>query len=197
MPDDQSPIPWNNLLWAAKTGDSSAKSLLFRELEVRLRLIVEYRLYASPKDHLDDIVQDCLVVLAEKFGEIERDPHRYALTILKNKSLHYLRARYQNRTEALDEGDCSIGSVSRHDARGGGLHEIVEASDSLEHVKQAIAKLSPLCRRIFLRILEGKPLSEVWAEIREEEPSLKRATFDKRVFDCRARLRSLVEEEQR
>ena len=180
------------MLARAKAEDAEARAVLFRELSVRLRLIVEYRLYSHPKDHYDDIVQDALLVVADKLAQIESEPHLYALAVLRNKTLHYLRNRGSGRTTALpDSPDSGHAPGTPH---ADDIHEFVFARDLLDRIKRAAAQLTPICREILAQILQGEPPARIWERQTRSDSSLKRGTFDKRVFDCRRRLRALIEE---
>jgi hypothetical protein len=55
--------------------------------------------------------------------------------------------------------------------------------------------LSPFCRTCLLGMLESSKLSELWASFQQIEPGLRRGAFYKRVFDCRRRLKHLLQTE--
>jgi hypothetical protein len=68
----------------------------------------------------------------------------------------------------------------------------MESRQEVQDVIRAIDKLNPFCRAVFKGIIEGLPISEIWGSIRQIDPKLSRSAFDKRIFDCRRKLRLLM-----
>ena len=78
-------VDWNGLLAKAKSGDQGSVDQLYKELNVRLQSVIQYRLWGWSKEDLDDIVQNTLMVFCEKLNQIESNPHYFALNIMRNK----------------------------------------------------------------------------------------------------------------
>jgi DNA-directed RNA polymerase specialized sigma24 family protein len=190
---------YNGMLEKSKRGDSGARELLFHLLQVRLRSILKYRLRGWATDELDDILQDTLTVMAERLMEIESNPQLFALAILRNKiGSRLLRHRRRihltidptgsRGDDDTDDGPSDVVVIANSDDPFEEMQDI-ETADLL---RRALRQLSPLCQTLFVALLENRSVSETWDLFRTTEATLSRSTFDKRLFDCRRKLRQLT-----
>lgn len=190
---------FNALLRASKSGDTGARERLFRHLQVRLRPILKYRLWGWPVEELEDILQDALLVVAEKLDQVESNPHYFALDVLRKKiggsiSRHHRRVHLSIDPTGTDEERGERGAAASPAALPS--HEIdvaaLESADTAEAIRKAIGRLSPLCQALFTALLENRSVAETWELFGGTEKGLRRSTFDKRLFDCRRKLRQLL-----
>ena len=192
---------WNALLDASRGGATVARDQLFSALRVRLLTIAQYRLRGTSKEVLEDLVHGALTVVIERIATIESNPHRYALQILRNKIGDHLRTKGRrlelplNVTDSDDSEEAGIADrVTLADPEATSFQTKIETSEVVERIRRAIHKLSPICQALFLALLEGRTINEVWELAESTVPNFSRSTFDKRLFDCRKRLRALVGE---
>jgi RNA polymerase sigma factor (sigma-70 family) len=195
---EQTDVNWNGLLGAARSGDSAAVNEMFRHVEVRLRRVAGYRLWGQPREEIEDLIQNTLLVFTEKWSGIETNPQLFAVQILHNKIYHMLRDRKGKHNLPL------TGASSSDDPEENRSEEIqledetvdiegeIATRETVGRIKAALMKLGPMCRKLFLALFEERTIAEIWQVFLQAEPDLKRATFDKRVFDCRKRLRAEV-----
>jgi RNA polymerase sigma factor (sigma-70 family) len=190
---------WNALLIACHHDDPAARERLFTALRVRLLTIAQYRLRGTTAEILEDLVHGSLTLVIERIAAIESNPHLYALQILRNKIGDYLRTRSRRLEQPLNptdwEGDEESGRTTEvmvADPEAEDLEIKIESSEAVETIRRAIKRLTPICQALFLGLLEGRSINEVWELAQSENPRLSRSTFDKRLFDCRKRLRALV-----
>ena len=190
---------WNSLLNSSKAGLDADRDRLFELLLVRLVTICQYRLRGWPSEEIEDIVQDSLAIVFEKLATVNDNPHYFALAVLENRIGGVLRQKRRrtmislNPTGTLGEQDDVQGADMQlpsesYDEMLDHLHE----SDLSDKLLRALRKLSPLCQAIFLALLKYRAVAEVWEEYQEREPKLSRNAFDKRLFDCRKKLRELT-----
>jgi len=198
---EMEPIAWDELLSRAQEGDEVAQNDLSGKILVRLRPILQYRLWGwSPEEH-EDILQDTLMVFVQKLNQIKSNPHHYALAILRNKIGDTLRAQKRDIAVESYEGHVPAAQVSVeappwNAARAGGdFTGELEAKELRNQIRGVIRSLSLFCQTLFLAILEDQTIGDVWQLVQEVEPDLQRSTFDKRVFDCRRKLRQLVKDQ--
>jgi len=192
---------WNALLNACRHGDNDSREQLFSALRVRLLTIAQYRLRGTSTEQLEDLVHGALAVVVERVATIESNPHLYALQILRNKIGDHLRAKGRRLEQPLnvtgsddsDEAGVPAG-MTLADPEATEFQTRIETTEVVERIRQAIHKLSPICQALFLALLEERTINEVWELTESTEPKLSRGTFDKRLFDCRKRLRALVGE---
>ena len=200
MPDEPK-LDWNDLLLKVKAGQTEARNALCRALSVRLRLIAQYRLWGWSRQDLDDLVQESLITLIGKLSRVDSNPHRVACEILRNKIGDALRRRKMIKIPLqTDPGDDShsreaVAMPAVHPEEDDGFIAKIEARDRLGLIKTAIKKLPPFCCTFFLGILEGQSAHEMWKFFNQLEPDLQRSAFDKRIFDCRKRLKQLVKDQ--
>jgi RNA polymerase sigma factor (sigma-70 family) len=192
---------WNNLLKETQNGDLNAREELFRKLEVRLRPFAQFRLQGWSVQDIDDIVQDALTVFTEKVNDIKSNPHDYAIIILRNKIGDALGERRRRKNISIQSGEEKesdrSGSINEQtfivDGRGNDPAARLEDRDMVDHIYNTIKNLPDFCRTIFLGLLEGKTVQEFWQFFKGLEPDLKRSAFDKRIYDCRRKLKDLIE----
>jgi DNA-directed RNA polymerase specialized sigma24 family protein len=189
----------NSLLINSKRGDSAAREELFRHLHVRLRMILKYRLRGWPAEDLDDVLQDTLTVVAERLLEIEAYPDIFALHVLRNKIGNRISVRRRRTYVSLHptggddldaQSDAAVSGLSR--AAPAELEHDPAINETAEAVRRAVHLLSPLCQALIVALLERRSVSETWEYFYDADHSLKRSTYDKRLFDCRRKLRQLL-----
>ena len=190
---------WNTLLEGCHRDDPVAREHLFAGLRVRLLTIAQYRLRGISVGTLEDLVQGTLEVVVERIGTIESNPHLYALQILRNKIGDHLRTRSRRHEQTLNPTDWedsdqpgTTEGLTLADPDAAGFETRVEKQEIVDRIRHAIGKLSPICKALFLALLEGRAINEVWELAAAADTRLTRSTFDKRLFDCRKRLRALV-----
>jgi hypothetical protein len=195
----ESQIDYNGLLDGCKRGDPVARELLFEQLRVRLRPILKYRLRGWPTEELEDILQDSLTVVFEKLDQVESNPDRFALEVLRKKIGNSLM-RHRRVTEVSmdssddrddrDENKAAANRVALQDQDDN--IAVLESEDIASAIRRAIRHLSPLCQLMLTALLENLSVAETWELMRTAQGNLQRSTFDKRLFDCRKRLRQLL-----
>jgi RNA polymerase sigma factor (sigma-70 family) len=189
---------YDDLLNRSKRGDLEAREQLFRQLQVRLRSILKYRLWGWSRDELEDILQDTVLVVTEHLNEVESHPDRYALQVMRNKIGNRI-ARHRRVHISIDptgstsdQDDDSISNAAAVIASPDtGIAE-VEDADLADRIRTAIKQLSPMCQVLFTALLENRSVADTWDFFRTVQKDLHRTTFDKRLFDCRRRLRQLL-----
>lgn len=192
----------NRLLVHAQSGESAALNELCRSLQVRLRPILQSRLWGWPAADLDDILQNTLLVFVEKLPDIRDNPHYVALSILRNKigdALRGSRRQTDVSVTATDAREADSNSSTEDQAAilpdpASDFEEQVSSRQMLDLVRAAIVRLPALCRILFTAMLEDRTIKEVWELFQQREPNLSRSAFDKRTFDCRRRLRRIIGE---
>jgi DNA-directed RNA polymerase specialized sigma24 family protein len=190
-------IPWNDWLGQAHAGQISARECLCRELTVRLRVVAQYRLWGWPQADRDDVVQDCLTTFLQKMEQVTSNPHLYAGEILRHKIGDALRRktiRVPLETDCSEDGDSHLATFNPalNPEDGDGFAARTESRDRMARVQEAIKHLSSFCRTFFLGVMEEQSVQELWGFFKELEPDLQRSAFDKRIFDCRRKLKQLV-----
>jgi DNA-directed RNA polymerase specialized sigma24 family protein len=190
---------YNDLLEKCKCGDAGARERLFYVLQVRLRSILKYRLRGWATDELDDILQDTLTVMAERLMLIESNPQLFALAILRNKiGSRLLRHRRRihltidptgsRGDDDTDNGPSDVAVIASPDDSSAEMQD----NETADLLRRALRQLSPLCQTLFVALLENRSVAETWDLFRTTEVTLSRSTFDKRLFDCRRKLRQLT-----
>jgi DNA-directed RNA polymerase specialized sigma24 family protein len=144
----------------------------------------------------DDILQNTLLVVAEKLEQPDMNPPRFALTVMRNKIGDALRAQASGRrVESMDESpdDSDRAPVPGFAAENPDPADTIDRGMLAVRIRTVITKMSKFCQAFFLAALEGREIGEVWELATATEPQLKRSAFDKRIFDCRQRLRKELE----
>ena len=190
----------NQLLTQAKRGDRAALDGLCHALEERLRVIIQSWLWRWSRPDREDILQDTLLIIVEKYDKIEDNPHQFALQVMRNKvgdALRHARAVGMvsvNFSGGVESGSAAVSesaALSEADPEGtyGGR---IDGSAMLEDIHAAIVHLPRFCKLFVVAMLEGKAVSEVWELAQHAEPRLTRSAFDKRIFVCRRQLREVI-----
>lgn len=200
---DSSAKDWNDLLKLARAGDREGQRQFFTKLAVTLRPIVQCRLRGWPREDQEDVLQETLITVAQKLDTVRSNPHKYAAVVLRNKIGDALRARSGRIRLSLDSApELGAGSIWQEveqilsQTRGDedALTQ-VELSERLERIKSAIKRLSSFCQAFFLGVMEQRKTGELWELFKASNPGLKRNAFRKRIFDCRMKLKSILQEQ--
>lgn len=105
---------------------------------------------------VDEVVQDAFVRAFNSLGSFRADSslRTWLFTILKRLVLDRQRAERRARPQVeLDEGH----AVQEFDALDG-----IVADEAMQRVRQAVARLSPMQREVFvLRVSEGLPYTDI------------------------------------
>ena len=187
----------------AGDGDAAAESALFRDLRVRFLSIAKRRVH---EDSLEDVVQDALRVVHEKYRMRESGAGMliWSLAVLRNVIGNWYQAK-ERRGRRRAEVDLQLvpapPSSSPEAALLDGPGGAGELGVRLEAAIAELAGRHPRCAAIFHHILESLALGGGPREIsgralermREEEPDLSRGGFYTALHRCRARLRALLD----
>ena len=192
---------WNELLWQAQRGEQQAQNRLFKELSVTLRPFLESRLRGWSREDKDDVLQETFIIIGAKLQDIQTNPHRYGIKVLRNKIGHALRNPPHKRMVSADSADDYKSSALRqaiarslsHESSGNDLLDELGKKEEIERIQTAVHKLPTFCRAFFLGILNGRTRKELWRLFKTSDPGLKRGTYRKRIFDCRMKLAELLE----
>jgi DNA-directed RNA polymerase specialized sigma24 family protein len=193
---------WDALLQRAQRDEASALTELISKLAVTLRPILQYRLRGwSDHDH-NDILQETLIVFANKLKQIESAPHHYAAGILRNKIGDALRSREKRAEFSWSDDKTEAHALWRHEVEivlrqqdpEQDLLGRIDNDERIERIRQAIGKLSLFCQAFFVGILEGQGMADLWELFKSAEPALQRNAFRKRIFACRLKLKALLPE---
>ncbi len=140
------------------------------------------------------------MVVADKLEHIESNPDLFALDVLRKKIGNRLSSRQRKSLVSLESSDGERESETET-ANWLTAHapdeEIarVESADMAEVIRKAIRRLSPLCQLLFAALLENLSVAETWETMHAAQGNLQRSAFDKRLFDCRRKLRQLLAHE--
>lgn len=121
------------------------------EGDLRRRLAAHARLrFRLPASAAEDLVQDVCLELMRRDGPV-RDPEALAFRILRYECLHLLRSARWRREVSEEEVS---GLADRTSAPGASI-------ELLALVRQAVAGVSPACRRLLhSHYVEGRSLKE-------------------------------------
>ncbi len=198
-------ISLDELSERALAGDTRAESALFETLRVRFLAIAKRRVQ---RDSLEDVVQDALGIVHEKYGGRSDGPGIliWSLTVLRNVIGNYYQAKERRARREKPDMDLevlpapdSFAPTARIEKWG----ELTGQSEMTERVVAAIARLGeshPQCEKIFRSILAslaegGRPreISQRALEaIRLDNPGMTRGNFYVILHRCRARLRGIL-----
>jgi DNA-directed RNA polymerase specialized sigma24 family protein len=183
----------------AKCGDEESLNRLCRDAEVRLKLVVKYRLRGWSREDQEDLVQSTLLTFCEKIQLVEHTPMAFALWILRQKIGSELQKVRRQKEGSLTE---YVQSENGHDPARVHRGAVLKAPDNVEdeferrekvqRVLDAMTHLSEFCRAVMTGILEGMRIAEIWDRFQRIEPQLTRSAFDKRVHACRQRLFNIL-----
>jgi DNA-directed RNA polymerase specialized sigma24 family protein len=183
---------WTALLKLARASDPVAREELFKALEVRLRPVVQYRLRGWSDQAHREILQATLAVVFMKLNEIDDNPDHFALSVLRNKIGDALRSK--SRHAYLSEESQRSDVISDLPSPDSDFTKRLEKNDLIRAIRSVIHKLPVLCQSLFTGMLEHRSIIEIWELHSSIDPTLSRSTFDKRIFDCRKKLRTLMAE---
>ncbi|MBU0520165.1 hypothetical protein KJ564_14655 [bacterium] len=193
---------WTKLLDGTKSGDKQRQTQFYHKLTVTLLPIAQSRLRGWSSAIHQDVLQETLITVSRKLDSIQSQPHHFAAGILRNKIGDVLRTEKKRKTVSLDlHADTDEFTIQRDIERAlsdassakDPLQQL-ETKDQLERIVWAIQHLSAFCHQFFTGILEHQEISEIWENARIAEPDLKNSTFRKRIFDCRMRLKQILQE---
>ncbi len=190
-------VAHRELLELAKRGDEEAMNTLCAYLRTLLWPILCSRLSGRPREDREDVLQATLLTFCERLPEIRDSALSYAYVIMRNKIGNLLQRDQKARSAAAGRFNASSNKKGMRldDAAAG--HDSDPANRTLvleqaERLMSAMSSLQSFCRIIFSGLLSGRSLKEIWEDISQVDPKLKRGTFDKRVFACRRKLRSVI-----
>ena len=97
----------NEIYELARTGDRSAEERLFERLRARFRLFAEHKIREA--QDAEEVVQDALLTVAEKYKDIEFEVSfaAWAHQVLNNKLLSFYKSqsrRVKRQTPMIEEG---------------------------------------------------------------------------------------------
>jgi DNA-directed RNA polymerase specialized sigma24 family protein len=192
---------WTALLKLARASDPVAREELFKALEVRLRPVVQYRLRGWSDQAHREILQATLAVVFMKLNEIDDNPDHFALSVLRNKIGDALRSKSRHAYLSISPtGAAETEESQRSDvisdlpSPDSDFTKRLEKNDLIRAIRSVIHKLPVLCQSLFTGMLEHRSIIEIWELHSSIDPTLSRSTFDKRIFDCRKKLRTLMAE---
>ena len=181
---EQQNVDWVLLLKEAQGGDQQRQNELIEALSVRLRLSIKYRCCGwSPEDQ-EDILQETLEVIWNKLDSICDHPDRYALRVLINKIGNEIQKRKGKYSISANIDDpFATFSDQSNDIQGK-----IEQEELEDRFNQAINKLSPYCKTLFVGLLKGKSINDMWEIFSSLDSKLARSAFDTRNTRCRQKL---------
>ena len=190
----QQSVDWQSLLKAAQGGDQYRQNELIEALTVRLRVVIQYRCWGWSNEDREDILQDTLAVFWDKLDSISDHPDTYALRILRNKIGDEIRKRKGKRDVPANDSDdhhapfkVSLDEVTLTD-QSYDIEEKIEHEELIDRFKIAIKKLSIFCKTLFMGLLEGNNINDMWEFFSSLDPKLTRSAFDTRNSRCRHKL---------
>jgi DNA-directed RNA polymerase specialized sigma24 family protein len=200
---EPSATDWNDLLHRTQHGDRQAQNNLFTRLAVTLRPILQCRLRGWSKQEQDDVLQETLMTFAQKLPGLGSNPHYYACGILRHKIGDALRARRAHTNLSLDDSQhpsapalqSEIQMILTQNSSEDEVTVQVENDEYLELISRAVKRLSQFCQAFFLGLLEHREIAEIWSDLHRLHSDLKPGTFRKRIFDCRMKLKEILQEQ--
>jgi len=181
------------LLEAAQCSDRNRREELAEELNVRLRLVIQYKCRGWSPEDKEDILQETMEVFWGKLQSIKDRPQSYALRILRNKIGDQLRKRAGRRDITAADADPLPPPRVPLDEKtlideSQDVEAKIELDDLVGKLKTAIMRLPPFCKTFFMGLLEGKSNNDMREFFSSLNPRLKRSAFDNRSMRCRQRL---------
>lgn len=185
------------LLEAARQGDKEAERALFQALAAQLRPVIAYRLRTYRKEDREDMLQDTLATFFEKIASINDHPERFALQILRNKIGNWIQSPWHGKMDGIVSGE----SDETHQTSGVteaklsltqdtlDIHDTIDRAERVKQIVRAIHEMADFCRVVLTGLLESYTVAEIWERVSQREPTLTRGAFDKRIFDCKIKLR--------
>jgi RNA polymerase sigma factor (sigma-70 family) len=169
-------------LWRrAAQGDVAAQNELFKELYVRIQPLAKHWCWRKSHDP-DDLVQETLVVLLQKFGEEVENPMAYARKIMWNLLGNILNKK-ENRTptisiDAGDEDGEQLGTRGwEPQSEDPSPEEILLRKEKAAILAKAISKFKPPYRDILEEHFVGGSAAEQIERLKTRGIEIKTATF--------------------
>jgi RNA polymerase sigma factor (sigma-70 family) len=163
----------------ARQGHGESRERIFSFLRIRYISIARYRL----PDFAEDIVQDTLVVVHERFSTIETLEQliAFANQVLRNKigNVYQSLRRKTNQIESQEVEEDRFDMAGEIEA--GELESIIR--NSIDRLGQRYSH----CQKILLSLYEGLSASEIC-----EKMGITKSQLKVRTFRCREALRSLL-----
>jgi RNA polymerase sigma-70 factor, ECF subfamily len=142
---------------SAKSVDhaSSSREEILRKLRER---IVGFAASRMQRDAAEDLAQEVLILLHEKYGHLDRleDLLPLSLKIVRFKMLAYRRKTRRHGEYA----QVSVDEIQIPDGSAGAL-TAMEQRERRERLMAAIAALGERCRKLLALKLEGKSFAEI------------------------------------
>jgi RNA polymerase sigma-70 factor, ECF subfamily len=142
---------------SAKSVDQSpaARDEILRKLRER---IVGFAASRMQRDAAEDLAQEVLILLHEKYGHLDRleDLLPLSLKIVRFKMLAYRRKVRRHG----EYGQVSLDEIQTPDGGADAL-TAMEQRETRERLMAAIAKLGERCRKLLALKLDGKSFAEI------------------------------------
>jgi DNA-directed RNA polymerase specialized sigma24 family protein len=166
-----------------------------------LRIIAKHRVWWWSAEDREDVIQSTLTVFLEKIHEVRDNPGAFVVQVLSYQIGNELRRKRVHTGFSLDQDSRMNDSASNssrlpeHSAEltsDANADRGVEKREEMLLVARAIDNLKPFCRAVFKAMIEDFTVGEIWDSVRQTESGLTRSAFDKRVFECRRKLKQMV-----
>jgi len=190
-------ITLDQLCARSLAGDRAAETALFSDLRVRFLGIAKRRVQ---QDHLEDVVQDTLKIVCDRYGERKPGPGIlvWSLTVLRNVIGNHYQARSRERGRLDFVEELPAAAAAEPDALAGAV--LTETRRNLERAIEEVAARFPRCGTILghlLRSLDrgGSPQeisTRALGAVQREEPDMSRGGFYTALHRCRGRLRDVL-----
>jgi RNA polymerase sigma-70 factor (ECF subfamily) len=135
----------------------SSREAILRKLRER---IVGYVASSMQRDAAEDLAQEVLILLHEKYGNLERleDLLPLSLKIVRFKMMAHRRKarRHGEHTQV------SVDGIQTPDGRADPL-TVIEQREARERLIAAIGEMGERCRKLLALKLEGKSFAEIQA----------------------------------
>lgn len=98
----------NELHASYRDGDRRAEELLFRRLSDSFHVFAQHKIWSETD--ADEIVQDALLTIKAKLGELEVETSfsAWCYRVLENKILHYYRSKKRREDHFVPTEDCGM-----------------------------------------------------------------------------------------
>lgn len=155
--------------------DKSSFKILFETYYDRL-LAFSYS-YVRNQEEARDLVQESFIALWERTEELALDTNLYAylLTLLKNKSLNYLRSKKLREQYAKENYDIQIKEIELQSASLGAFPIAKLVNNELkEQLRKAITTLPEQCQKVFeMRFYDQLKNAEIAEQLAISEKTVK------------------------
>ena len=191
----------DNLHQLALNGDTKAQTELFDDLRVRFLSLAKQRVQV---DHAEDVVQDALRIVFDRYGEIKPGPGIlvWGLTVLRNVIGNHYQARDRERERLDFVEEWPADAATDVDVLGETM--LTQTTDHLLAAIDELGQRFPRCAHIFQGLLESLELggtpnqvsSRALQLVQQKHPDLTRGSFYTALHRCRANLRTVLERAQ-